>query len=132
MPAKKTDAKKWKRKPGGWGRLRMLPSGNLQASFKGPDGVVYKCEHTFHPDDERRAENWLLDQRDTIRAAELAREQWKPPTQRAKENMTVSELVDLVGRQYGNQKGFHEANTPPPPRPACTERQFPRFRFDGK
>ena len=85
--------KKWKRKPGGFGRLRQLPSGNFQASFKGPDGVVYKAPATFV--DDHSAEHWLRDRQDEIRAAELSKTEWRSPEESKRSAMTVSELFDV-------------------------------------
>lgn len=104
--ARKTDeqlVKEWKRKPGGFGSVRQLPSGRFQASFK-RDKRTYKAPHTFafdyddarrrNGDGAREAENWLQDQYDLIRAAELSGNHWQPPEAQQAATMTVAELVD--------------------------------------
>lgn len=95
--------KKWNRKPGGFGRLRRLPSGRFQASYTGLDGTVHKAEHTFEFEDV--AERWLEDQKHAIRVAELTGEAWQSPKQQEQNNMTVAELIELHKNSTYIRKG---------------------------
>ncbi len=56
----------------GWGSVVVLPSGNIRASYLGPDGTRYAAPSTFGTRGD--AEAWLAVVRDTIR-----RETWRPP-----------------------------------------------------
>ncbi|MEJ6012999.1 tyrosine-type recombinase/integrase [Corynebacterium sp. H127] len=103
--AKKTDEQirsEWTRK-GTFGTVRLLQSGRFQAFFR-KDGVTHKAPRTFafdyvdarrrNGDGAREAENWINDQIDTIHAAELSGTKWIAPTDKAKAQMTVKELVE--------------------------------------
>lgn len=64
----------------GWGHIRKLPSGNLQASYIGPDLRRHNAPVTFAASKAGRirAEGWLSDERALIEAST-----WTPPKQRA-------------------------------------------------
>jgi hypothetical protein len=64
----------------GWGHIRRLPSGNLQASYIGPDRRRHTAPMTYT--DSRagkvRAQKWLGDERELMEAGS-----WTPAAQRA-------------------------------------------------
>ncbi|MGO9155676.1 tyrosine-type recombinase/integrase [Mycobacterium sp.] len=64
----------------GWGHIRRLPSGNLQASYIGPDLRRHNAPVTYSNTKagKVRAEGWLADERARIEA-----DTWTPPKQRA-------------------------------------------------
>jgi len=64
----------------GWGHIRRLPSGNLQASYIGPDGHRHTAPVTYSNTKlgKVRAEGWLADERSRIEGKE-----WTPPKERA-------------------------------------------------
>lgn len=76
----------------GWGHIRKLPSGNLQASYIGPDLRRHTAPTTYTNSKagKIRAEGWLADERTLIEAGT-----WAPPKQRAAARtvraMTVAE-----------------------------------------
>lgn len=74
-----------------FGRLRKLPSGKWQASYIGPDGVLYKADHTFN--EEYEGEAWL-----GTAQKQIAADVWVSPRivkqKKIISSMTVSELVD--------------------------------------
>lgn len=55
----------------GWGAIRKLPSGRIQASYTGPDGARHTAPMTFQAKID--AEAWLIDTR-----AEITRGEWNP------------------------------------------------------
>ncbi|MEZ0355507.1 tyrosine-type recombinase/integrase [Mycobacterium sp. SA01] len=62
----------------GWGWIRRLPSGNLQASYIGTDMIRHAAPSTFTS--RMDAEHWLSNERRLIERGE-----WTPPKQRAAE-----------------------------------------------
>ncbi|MGO9155890.1 tyrosine-type recombinase/integrase [Mycobacterium sp.] len=64
----------------GWGHIRRLPSGNLQASYIGPDLARHTAPTTYtnNKAGKTRAEGWLADER-----AMIEQGTWTPPKQRA-------------------------------------------------
>lgn len=69
-----TDSLGRERKPtrAKWGKVRRLPSGRLQASYVGPDGVRYTAPTTYTTQTD--ADGWLSAQR-----ADIERGRWKSP-----------------------------------------------------
>lgn len=70
----------------GFGHLRKLPSGRVQASYVGPDTVRYLAPRTF--DTQIDAEGWLVDERRRISAGT-----WLPPAERLAAPLTFREYV---------------------------------------
>jgi integrase len=64
----------------GWGHLRRLPSGNLQASYIGPDRRRYTAPMTYSNTraGKVRAQKWLGDERELVESGA-----WTPPAERA-------------------------------------------------
>jgi hypothetical protein len=60
------------RKSGQWGTVRVLTSGNYQASYIGLDGMRHKALTTFKTKSTARL--WLASERVLIE-----RDEWKPP-----------------------------------------------------
>lgn len=75
----------------GWGWIRRLPSGRLQASYIGPDTIRHTAPKTFTA--RMDAEHWLSNERRLIE-----RDEWTPPRERAAERkaraITVGEYAD--------------------------------------
>lgn len=75
----------------GWGWIRRLPSGRLQASYIGPDTIRHTAPKTFTA--KMDAEHWLSNERRLIE-----REEWTPPKERAAERkaraITVGEYAE--------------------------------------
>lgn len=75
----------------GWGWIRKLPSGRLQASYVGPDTVRHAAPTTFTA--RMDAEHWLSNERRLIE-----RDEWTPPTERAAQRkaraITVGEYAE--------------------------------------
>lgn len=75
----------------GWGWIRKLPSGRLQASYVGPDTVRHAAPKTFTA--RMDAEHWLSNERRLIE-----RDEWTPPAERAAERkaraITVGEYAE--------------------------------------
>jgi integrase len=69
-----------------WGQIRRLPSGNYQASYRGPDGCRYAADTTYST--RGRAEGWLADERRLIENRE-----WKPPAVRATEQRAKAMML---------------------------------------
>ena len=86
-PAKKSKAG---RRPG-FGTVRHLPSGNLQASYIGPDGKRHNAATTFTAIGPAR--DWLA-----LVRAQINKGTWLPPeeasTKRAREAMTFGEYAE--------------------------------------
>ncbi|MBS5746077.1 MAG: site-specific integrase [Cutibacterium avidum] len=82
-----------------FGYLRRLPSGNVQASYVGPDGQRHTASSTFV--DEGYAQGWLADERRLISDG-----RWTPPAVRQAEQIaqaaredamvTVEQWIDVV------------------------------------
>lgn len=86
------EKKKPRKKPRKFGKIRKLPSGRFQASYT-VAGQTHYAKNLF--EHEVTAENWLNDEQNEIKRAELYGEEWKPPAAREEESMTVKELIDL-------------------------------------
>lgn len=75
----------------GWGWIRRLPSGKLQASYIGPDNLRHTAPKTFSA--RMDAEHWLSNERRLIE-----RDEWTPPKDRAAEKkaraITVGEYAE--------------------------------------
>lgn len=75
----------------GWGWIRKLPSGRLQASYIGPDLIRHTAPKTFTA--RMDAEHWLSAERRLIE-----RDEWTPPKERAAAQkaraVTVGEYAD--------------------------------------
>ena len=67
----------------GWGWLRRLPSGRVQASYVGPDQARHTAPHTF--DNTDAATVWLTRER-----ALVAGDEWTPPKIRASKHRADS------------------------------------------
>jgi len=78
----------------GFGHLRRLPSGRVQASYVAPDAVRYVAPRTF--DTREDAEAWLTDERRRISAGT-----WLPPSERLAAPLTFAEYAAtwLPGRR---------------------------------
>lgn len=57
-----------------WGKVRRLPSGRLQASYVGPDGVRYTAPTTYTTQTD--ADGWLSAQRADIERGRVQRGWW--------------------------------------------------------
>jgi integrase len=75
MSKQRTPNKRTRRR--GWGTLRNMRSGRIQASYTADDGRLYYCAHTFGT--RMDAEGWLQAERKLIDRGE-----WTPPEMRAK------------------------------------------------
>ncbi|MDR7278680.1 tyrosine-type recombinase/integrase [Catenuloplanes atrovinosus] len=69
MPAKDKDNSRRR-----FGSIRKLPSGRIQARYRGPDGIRRDAPNTFLT--EREATAWL-----TVIEAEILKGAWQPPEQ---------------------------------------------------
>ncbi len=85
----------------GWGTLRVMRSGRIQASYVHDDGLRYYATHTFS--DDISAEAWLATER---RLIEL--DQWTPPAVRA----AAEVVAGLTVREYAAQWMEHRDITP--------------------
>jgi integrase len=81
-----------KRRAGGTGRVRQLPSRRWQARFKGPDGVMRSAPFTF--DTKLDAAAWLADQNDDV-----DRGTWSPPQGQVSRRHTLSDYAEEWLRQ---------------------------------
>ncbi|OZC76362.1 integrase [Rhodococcus sp. 06-418-1B] len=81
-------------KPGkrGWGHVRKLASGRIQASYIGPDFVRHNAPHTFST--RMDAEGWLAQER---RKIEL--DVWTPPTKA----QTREKAAEPIFRDYSER-----------------------------
>lgn len=86
------EKKKPRKKPRKFGKIQKLPSGRYRASYT-IAGVTHNAKKLF--EHEVTAENWLLEEQNEIKRAELYGEEWKPPAAREQESITVKELIDL-------------------------------------
>lgn len=88
-----------------WGAIRTLPSGRVQASYVGPDGIRHNHEHTFSDDPKaapgvkvrsgrEKAEAWLRGQR-----ADIERGAWISPTVLAER--TIEERKKSEAERFG-------------------------------
>jgi hypothetical protein len=78
MPPKKTASRR------GWGKLRTIGSGRIQASYVCPmDGLRYNAPHTY--DNRMDAEAWLADEKRLIDNGT-----WTRPAERAKRETASS------------------------------------------
>jgi len=99
-----------------FGYLRRLPSGNVQASYVGPDGQRHAASSTFV--DEGYAQGWLADERRLINDG-----RWTPPSVRQAEQIaqaaredamvTVNQWIDVVIERRRDRS--HRPLSPPPP-----------------
>lgn len=70
-----SEPKRKRRQRRSFGKIRLLPSGNYQASYVGPDLTRHNAPQTFEAKDDAIA--WMHRERDLIR-----REEWTPPKTR--------------------------------------------------
>lgn len=87
-----------------FGYLRRLPSGNVQASYVGPDGQRHTASSTFV--DEGYAQGWLADERRLISDG-----RWTPPAVRQAEQIAQAAREDarlrITGTDLGRRKLDH-------------------------
>lgn len=77
----------------GFGRVRKLPSGRVQAAYTGPDGVLYKAPTTF--DDKDAAGGWLKAERRLIDAGD-----WVPPQHRGSKRKKIATTVEDFASEW--------------------------------
>lgn len=77
----------------GWGAIRRLPSGRLQASYIGPDGTRHYAPSTF--DDRDAAVFWLARERRRVEA-----EEWTSPKDRARAELNRSLTLEEYARTW--------------------------------
>lgn len=82
----------------GFGYLRRLRSGRVQASYVGPDTVRYVAPQTF--DTREDAEAWLVDERRRISAGT-----WLPPGRREAAPLTLREYAPAWLANRHTRKG---------------------------
>jgi integrase len=76
------------RRPNGTGKIRQLPSGRWQASFRGPDGVLRPAPETFST--KLNADGWLKRQ-----MVDVDRDRWVRPTPTTRHSgLTLREYAD--------------------------------------
>jgi integrase len=90
----------------GWGHIRRLPSGNLQASYIGPDKRRHTALMTFPGTRAGRiaAEGWLAGERDLM--LPTSREPWTPPAERAAKLSTPALTLSEYSSKWIEQRNI--------------------------
>lgn len=83
-----------KKRTYGTGGIRALPSGKLQARFRGPDGK----RHAKTFDHMKDAKAWLSRLDDSVRQADYLGADWTPPSDKARTTKRAETLADYADR----------------------------------
>lgn len=83
------DLSKKRKRRESWGSVRKLPSGRVQASYTGPDGLRYTAPQTYSTMTLARA--WLKQE-----YGRIEKDEWAPPKGRSEKSTPFAEYAEKV------------------------------------